>query len=543
MNPSNLTIGWKPSERQSAFIEIPDSIDEALYGGQAGGGKTDCLLNLPIARVTPDGKSWIQHPRFKGIIFRRTFPELEREIIARSIAQKLYSSFGCKYNRDRKRWEHRDGGILAFGHAQYKDDIKSYDSDEYNYIGFDELTTFDEYQYLYMLSRNRTSTKELPSIMRAGTNPGGVGNTWVRERFVDPERDGNKIILDKRTKTKRIFIPARLEDNPYIIDPTGYKAKLENMPEKERQAKLHGDWYVFGGQVFTEYRDERKEGDPENALHVCKEFDVPLYWPRIIAVDWGGGNAETVAYWGAISPIGRLFIYREKVWKGAKINEWATDIKRYSHAESIRTFILCRSAWQQRGDPEIIAEQVKKFSGFEPKQSDSRRVAGRLIIHEYLRWQKRPPLRVDGEFDTDLADKILRLQGISSYKDYVKSFEVDKEEINLPRLQIFESCFRLRAIFPMCVQDDSNPEDIAEWPGDDPYDSFRYLCMEAEDQRLTGLFEKFTLEEKREALIQEAKVTGNQNDFYRKMEIFEAKNKGSVKPVRRLHRGRGRYVA
>lgn len=543
----NQKVGWEPSLRQAAFIEIPDSIDEALFGGQAGGGKTDCLLNLPVAR------QWILHPRFKGIIFRRTFPELEREIIARANSQGLYKAFGCKYNKDRKRWEHKDGGILAFGHCQYDEDIKSYDSDEYNYIAFDELTTFNEYMYLYMLSRNRSSASDLPSVMRAGTNPGGVGNLWVRERFVEPAREGNVIIRTTRVikdpvtnekrefANKRIFIPSRLEDNPHIVDPTGYRAKLMEMPEKERQAKLYGDWYVFGGQIFTEYRDSHLEEEPEHANHVCEPFDIPLWWPRILAVDWGGGNAETVALWGAIAPSGRLYVYREKTWAGAKINEWATDIKKYSQTEIIRTFVLCRSAWQQRGDVETISEQVFKFSGLQPKQSDNRRVAGRLVIHEFLRWKQRPRIReADQLFDPEIADKILRTQGTLAYKEYYKSFDAQQEEINLPRVIIFRTCIRVRQVIPLCVQDDKNPEDVMEFKGDDPYDTFRYLIMEAEEIRMTGLFERQTLEEKRENLVQELKVTQNQTAFYRKMEKLERDGKKvGFKGVRMMHR-RGR---
>ena len=248
--PKNIK-SWTPNPRQAEFLSIPDSVFEGLYGGQAGGGKSDCLLNLPLV------KQFHNHPRFKGIIFRRTYPEAQ-ELISRSEAQGLYAGFGATYNKQRRAWEFPSGAIIRFGHMEYDSDAGKYDSDEYNYIAFDELTTFTQYQYKYLYSRCRSSSKELPAFIRAGTNPGGVGNLWVRDYFVEPAREGNVLIRDKVTKLTRIFIPARLEDNPHLMeaDPN-YRNKLLAMPERDRQAKLYGDWYVFGGQAFPDSANAR----------------------------------------------------------------------------------------------------------------------------------------------------------------------------------------------------------------------------------------------------------------------------------------------
>src|SRR6185295_15332569 len=101
-------ITWKPHKRQTAFLELPDSIFEAMYGGAAGGGKSETLLNLPIVR------GFYKHPRFKGILFRRTYPELEAEIILRSESQGLYSGVGGVYNKEKKRWQFPSGAIMQF---------------------------------------------------------------------------------------------------------------------------------------------------------------------------------------------------------------------------------------------------------------------------------------------------------------------------------------------------------------------------------------------------------------------------------------------
>src|SRR5204862_7592396 len=99
---------------------------------------------------------------------------------------------------------------------------------------------------------------------------------------------------------QRIFIPALATDNPYLIknDPD-YIIKLNALPEAEKSAKLYGDWWTFSGQVFDTFRSKHYPDEPENALHIINEFEVPDWWPRVVAIDWGY-KAATVAYWASI---------------------------------------------------------------------------------------------------------------------------------------------------------------------------------------------------------------------------------------------------
>ena len=315
---------WKPFSRQEQFIQLPDTIFEGLYGGAAGGGKSDCLLMLPIVR------GFYKHPRFKGLILRRTFPELESEIIVRS--QEWYNLAGGKYNAEKKRWNFVSGAIMQFGHMEYESDCRKYDSAEYNYIAFDELTSFTEFQYTYVaFTRCRTSSKDLPSIVRSGTNPGNIGHTWVRRRFIDPA-PYRTIIRDKLTGSKRIFIQSLVDDNPHI--DTGYKDRLLLLSEAERRAKRDGDWDTFEGQVFDDFRPVRLPNEPENAIHVEEPFKIPDWWTKILAIDWGFA-ANTVALWGALDPQDVLHIYRSYGCNKTKIADWATTIKNCSLNEHI----------------------------------------------------------------------------------------------------------------------------------------------------------------------------------------------------------------
>ena len=524
---------WKPTPRQAAFLAVPDTVFEVMYGGAAGGGKSEALLNLPIV------KQFYEHPRFKGIIFRRTYPELEAELIVRSISQGLYEGTGAVYNKEKKRWQWKSGAIMQFGHLEYDSDVRKYDSAEYNLVCFDELTSFTEYQYLYMFSRCRSSDPNLPSIIRSGTNPGNVGHAWVRSRFVEPCSTGNVILRDEKSTLKRIFIPSKVQDNPHLMknDPQ-YINRLQGMAEKDRRAKLDGDWYTFSGQVFDDYREEQFPGEPENAVHVVDEFEIPSWWPKVLSIDWGY-EALTYALWSAIAPNGRVYLYREYAVKHAKISQWATDIGRMSTHEQFSDVVICQSAGQQRGDDLTIAQQFEKYSGLRPRLSVNEhgsRIASKLLIQEYLRWRARPKRKIPAEdYSQEIANSILRMSGLESYKEYLQSFEDEPEEDNLPRLQIFRSLEVLRKTIPLCVYDDDHKEDVAEFSGDDPYDCLRYNIRAVDNISLSRSKEKFNHFQKIDVAVKELEKTQDWTSYHRRMEKAEGSRK-AVRPIRRMRR-------
>ena len=208
---------WEPSPRQSEFLEASD--DEVLYGGAAGGGKTDGML------IDALGASYQGHlnPRKKSIIFRRTYPEL-KAIIARS--QEIYPAVmpGATYNKVEHTWTMPAGGTMRFGHLQNDDARFLYRSDAFDFIGFEELTLWaTDVCWRYLASRNRSADPTLPCFMRANTNPDGPGQKWVMEywgidemggptlltREVEDERELPDGTFEEYTKTKRVrFIPA-----------------------------------------------------------------------------------------------------------------------------------------------------------------------------------------------------------------------------------------------------------------------------------------------------------------------------------------------
>lgn len=534
---NNFIREVKPQQRQDDFLSIPDEVFEALYGGAAYGGKSFILTLLPLIR------GFYKYRGFKGIILRRKFPDLEREIIR--LSKEYYPLTGAVYNEQKHTWEWKEyGSYMDFGHVQNSADIRNYDSAQYNYCAFDELTSFDEAPYLYMVgSRVRPGSASINvAIVRNGTNPGGVGQTFVYNRFVKPCEDGYKIIRDKKTGLSRIFIPAFAEDNTAGMkyDPL-YTQKLEILPEAEKRAKKYGDWHAFEGSVFPEFRPIKFPGEPDNALHVIEPFDVPEWWPRILSIDWGK-RAMCHAMWAAISPDSRVYVYRERHWTGRDVPFWASEVKELSYGENIVHFILCGSAWQERG-VETIAEQVQRYSGLVPSSSDNSpgsRIAGLQLVHDFLRWEQKTLTRSPEEFyDMALADKIFRNYGAEALGKYKQQFLDEEEQKNLPRIQFFSTCKIVIETIPVCIYaEKGNTEDIAEFDGDDPIDNLRYLCK-AVNRYCYAFDDELAYKKKIQDVVNNYQQHQDPTRFYRQMEKAEADSKSSTGML--VHRRKRRH--
>jgi len=531
----NFTRIWKPHEKQQKFLEIPDSIFEALYGGAAGGGKSELLIMLPILR------GWHLHPKFHGIIFRETFPQLEESIIPR--ADRFYKLTGAVFNEAKHFWKWPSGAIIRASYLEKEKHARRHDTTEYHYAAFDELTSFKWFVYSFVTSRVRSSEPNLPPVVRSASNPGNQGHVWVRERFVDPARTGYKIIHDRSSRTTRIYIPAKLDDNPYLneADP-GYAWRLEILPEAERRAKKDGDWYVFSGQVFAEWRDFRRPGEPHHAVHVVQPFEVPDWWPRILAVDWGY-TAKTWAGWAAVSPDSRVFLYREYAKDKQYVETWAADIARLSQHErhEIHSCVLDPSAWAKRGDKETIAEQFQKASGFRPIQADNDRLGGKMLMHSFLRWEPKPPKYIPAEgYSEERATYIYRNWGAMAFQKYQEAFIPEPLETNLPRLQVFDTCKEFIKTIPICTyesKDGEVAEDVAEFQGDDAYDGGRYLIKEV-DQYIRLVWSRDQRVQQLGQVVQSFTETGDWTRLHRQMEVLESKHK-TVTSVQRHRRFRG----
>lgn len=221
----------QPTPKQAAFLLL-DNL-EAFYGGAAGGGKSSALLAAAL--------QYVDVPRYSAILFRRTYGDLTLPGALMDRARSWLSRFPeVRWVEKEKAWVFPSGARLAFGYLEHENDKFRYQSAEFQFIGFDELTQFTETQYRYLFSRlRRLKGYKVPLRMRAASNPGGIGHDWVAQRFIveGPKKD-------------RIFIPARLEDNPYL-DIEEYEKSLAELDLVTRMQLREGDWNVKAeGNMF-----------------------------------------------------------------------------------------------------------------------------------------------------------------------------------------------------------------------------------------------------------------------------------------------------
>lgn len=224
--PSGAYIPHVPEPPQHAFLWLPNI--EAMYGGAAGGGKSDTMLMAAL--------QYIDRPGYAALLLRKTYNELMLEGALLDRAQKWLGHTDCSWNGETRRFTFPSGATLTFGFLSNVQDRARYQSSEFQFIGFDELTAFDEADYRFMFSRLRKtdSQGDIPLRMRSATNPGGRGHKWVKERFIDP-------FVKNEYNPQRAFIPARLSDNPHI-DQASYREALEQLEPELAAQLLDGDW-------------------------------------------------------------------------------------------------------------------------------------------------------------------------------------------------------------------------------------------------------------------------------------------------------------
>ncbi len=428
-------------------------------------------------------------------------------------------------------------------------DARKYDTTEFNYVAFDELTSFTEWQYTYLSASRCRSKKDsgLPAIVRAGTNPGNIGHGWTKRHFQIDTVPSSTVLkvwnAEKNNHTLRIFIPALIKDNEDNIDPD-YINRLEllrTISESEYRAKALGDWNAYEGQVFEDFRIEPLPGEPPFARHVIPSVTLPSWYPVILAIDWGF-RAMIYALWGAITPSSQVIIFRESSRKKTLLREWASDLNRLSQSDNLVDIVIDPSAKQKRGDEKTIFEQV--YESFSPQlggllhTADNDRIGGKLLCQEFLRWKTRPPKFEAREgYNQEFANYILRTSGIEAYKKYQDYFKGDDVEEILPRLQIMETCPILIETIPQCTYEKNSEsgkskEDVAEFDGDDPYDTWRYL-LKGVDNYTNSVSREFTKRAARAGIIERFEESGDINSFYLNMKKHELSSKGGR--VKRYH--------
>ena len=443
-------IIWQPQPRQIAFMQRPEY--EALYGGAAGGGKSDALLIEALRQI--------ELPHYRALILRRTFPQLEA-LISRSM--ELYPRIEprAKYNGTEHKWRFPSGAVIFFGSMQHENEKYQYQGKPYCFIAFDELTTFTQSQYMYLMSRNRPTGPGARIYIRATANPGGVGHGWVKARFIDPAPPMTPITdeytvhfpdgTQKQLERKRIFVPSSVFDNPALLanDP-GYLATLAALPEAERDALLYGRWDSFEGQVFREWKDDPDHYDDRRWTHVVKPFMPPEHWMCWRGFDYGYSRPFSVG-WYCASDAGK--IYRIREYYGCK--------------DTPNTGVAMH--------PEEIARNIREIEQSDPllRGRDIFGVADPSIFDQSRGGSIASMMCKDPHFVTWSKGDNARLAGLAQCH-----YRLAFDGMGDPMFQVFNTCRHFIRTVPSLVYSERKVEDVDTDMEDHIYDEWRYVMME-----------------------------------------------------------------
>lgn len=439
---------WSPQPRQRDFMARPEF--EALYGGAAGGGKSDALLAEALRQV--------DLPQYRGLILRKTYPQLS-QLVDRSMELYPAAAPGARYNQSRHFWQFPSGAKIQFGSMQYTSDRINYQGKRFDYIAFDELTQFSWEEYAYMFSRCRPGGAGARCYIRASANPGGRGHGWVKERFITPAPAMTTIWQElevavpgggvEKKRQGRIFVPSTVFDNKILMDnDPDYAWRLAMLPEAEKKALLYGDWDSFSGQVFLEWRNDPAGYRTRVNTHVIAPFRVPREWSVYRGFDFGYTRPFAVG-WYAVDGDGRVYRIRELYgctgvpnegvrWEPARIADAIRDIERDDPNLEGRTIrgIADPSIFDESRGESVAAMMERRGVYFD--KGDNHRLAGKMQLHHRLAF----------------------------------------DEEGRPMLYVFSTCVHFIRTVPQLVYDAANVEDIDTEGEDHIYDECRYVLME-----------------------------------------------------------------
>jgi hypothetical protein len=434
---------YEPSPWSERYHQT--TADEVLGGGAAGPGKSLTLLFDPLvsqavvehARCTgqllDQFPPWLAelcraHPIRKGeseghaLHLRRTLTQVQETM---DRAERMFPKFDpdAQYSKELHRWTFTSGYKYTFGHCRESNSHENYLSKQYTHLGIDESYQFEQHQYDELEARVRSADPVLIHLQRTRlmSNP---APGWLKDYFVTPEPKGGTVLRrkvvdpitgDYRWKT-RLFLPARLDDNPDKAFVKDYKFKLLSKPSHMRARYLYGDWESVEGGYF--------EDDWNPGVHVIEPFKIPREWPKFRSMDWGYKAPGTIG-WFALDPDDNLYLFYEfnfRLMTDAEVAKRVIELEEKfgfwnkRHRRSRLTGVADTQLWEERGD------------------SGKSKAA---VFGDYgIYWQP--------------ADKASIQRGAERITERLRDYD-DKR---CPGLMIFEGCKQSRAMFSSIQVDD-----------------------------------------------------------------------------------------
>lgn len=419
-----------PNPKQKLFFAAREKY--IGYGGARGGGKSWAMRRKSVLLA-------LRYPGIRVLILRRTYPELTETYVKpmRGELADLIRAKQVRYKETSKEFDFSNGSLLMLGYCDTDADIDRYQGAQYDVIFIDEATQWPEDWYLILTACLR-GVNDFPKRMYLTCNPVGVGHTWVKRLFIDREYKANENPEDYR------FIQALVYENTALMEKNpDYLRQLQNLPEKLRKGWLEGEWDLFDGQYFAEFRREK---------HVIQPFELPTRWRRYVTMDYG--LDMLAAYWIAVDEEGKGYVYRELYegrdnGKGADgrghiVSAAARRLRECMQpGERFEAWLAPPDLWNRNRDSGRSTAELFAEAGIVLTKTSNDRIAGWRAVREWL------------------ADM------------------VDGHGQTVPRLRIFSTCTNLIRTLPAVQFDEKKPEDVATEPHELTHapDALRGFCV------------------------------------------------------------------
>lgn len=486
------TTVWQPQEGpQTWLLECP--IFECLFGGARGGGKSDGVLGEWAAHADEYGEQAI------GLCVRRERTQL-LELIERS--KTLYTPLGAKFAEQDKMWRFPNGARLRFAYLESDSDAQSYQGHSYTRVYVEEMGTFPNPEPIFKLMATLSRNPSVPSRFIATANPGGPGHLWIKQRYIDPDPAGLRVLTSdftnpftgEKVQKERVFIPSKITDNKYT-NTSEYIGNLYLSGGEELvKAWLIGDWNIMLGAYFPEF-DIKK--------HVIRQFNPPKHWTRFMAMDWGSSTPFSIGWYCVVPdeydpnielppqkwvlfqeqlnnngklpilPKGAIIKYRE--WYGS---QWRDNIiKGVMNAEASNPNVGLKLTAKE------VAAGIRLREASEPKGPDGR---------PRIKWRVADPKIFSSDNGPCIAEEM------AAHPNYVAFSRADNKRVQrggamsgwdvlrqrlkgntdgYPMIYFMENCLDTIRTLPALQHDPKRLEDALTTGEDHAPDETRYACM------------------------------------------------------------------
>lgn len=422
-----IKAGYIPLPWQWAFHAAAREADHDMgpvdigLGGARGPGKSHGVMSqvaLDDCQRVPGLK--VLFLRQTGVAAKESFDDLIEKVVTGHVAFERTGG-GLKFKNKSR---------VVLGGFHDENDIDKYIGIEYDIIVVEELNQLSEEKYQKLRGSLRTSKPNWRPRMYTSFNPGGSGHAFVKERYIIPFREG----AERDTR----FVGSTYKSNPYLNKE--YLNYLEGLPGDLGKAWREGEWDIFAGQYFSEFRYD---------IHVVKPFSILPHWPRIIMGDYGYSKPSAI-YWAAIDEDGNFIVYRELYVTNHTYEQLVTEIVAntpVSEMDKIKYWVFDPAIWAKKGETELSGMEImyRKYKeitgmGLNIQRATNDRVIGWNLVREYM-------------------------------VPYLKG------DVVIAALQIFSTCVNLIRTLPTLLYDKNKVEDLDTDGEDHAADSVRYGIM------------------------------------------------------------------